>query len=85
MRILLLLSIFWIIRLTSPLFYVLGRPISERDLILIGGGPFLLAKATIEIHERLEGEEGRRSDRVQPSFALHWENCGCVKQGTVCL
>ncbi|HET6175624.1 MAG TPA: TerC family protein [Candidatus Sulfotelmatobacter sp.] len=69
MRILLLLSIFWIIRLTAPLFYVLGRPIAGRDLILMGGGLFLLAKATIEIHERLEGEEGRRSDRVRPSFA----------------
>lgn len=69
MRILLLLSIFWIIRLTSPLFYMLGRPISGRDLILIGGGLFLLAKATKEIHERLEGEEGHRSARVRPSFA----------------
>jgi predicted tellurium resistance membrane protein TerC len=48
MRILLLLSIVWIIRLTAPLFYILGRPISGRDLILIGGGLFLLAKATIE-------------------------------------
>jgi predicted tellurium resistance membrane protein TerC len=69
MRILLLLSIFWIIRLTSPLFYVWARPISGRDLILIGGGLFLLAKATIEIHDRLEGEEGHSSDRVRPSFA----------------
>jgi predicted tellurium resistance membrane protein TerC len=69
MRILLLLSIVWIIRLTAPLFYILGHPISGRDLILIGGGLFLLAKATTEIHERLEGEEGHSSDRVQPSFA----------------
>ena len=69
MRILLLLSIVWIIRLTAPLFYILGRPISGRDLILIGGGLFLLAKATIEIHERLEGEEGHGSARVPPSFA----------------
>ena len=67
-RILLLLSNFWIIKLTAPLFYILARPISGRDLILIGGGLFLLAKATLEIHERLEGEEGK-SDRVQPSFA----------------
>ena len=51
MRILLLLSIVWIIRLTAPLFYILGRPISGRDLILIGGGLFLLAKAKTEIHE----------------------------------
>jgi predicted tellurium resistance membrane protein TerC len=69
MRILLLLSIVWIIRLTNPLFYIWERPISGRDLILIGGGLFLLAKATIEIHERLEGEEGHSSARVRPSFA----------------
>jgi len=69
MRILLLLSVVWIIRLTAPLFSILGRSISGRDLILIGGGLFLLAKATIEIHERLEGEEGHRSARVPPSFA----------------
>jgi predicted tellurium resistance membrane protein TerC len=69
MRILLLLSIVWIIRLTAPLFSVLGRPISGRDLILISGGLFLLAKATTEIHNRLEGEEGHSSARVRPSFA----------------
>ena len=69
MRLLLLLSIVWVIRLTAPLFYILGRPISGRDLILIGGGLFLFAKATIEIHQRLEGEEGRSSARVRPSFA----------------
>ncbi len=67
-RILLLLSIVWIIRLTAPLFAIAGRPISGRDLILIAGGLFLLAKATTEIHERLEGEEGSRSVRVRPSF-----------------
>jgi predicted tellurium resistance membrane protein TerC len=68
-RILLLLSIVWIIRLTAPLLYISGRPISGRDLILIGGGLFLLAKATIDIHERLEGEEGNSSAHVRPSFA----------------
>jgi predicted tellurium resistance membrane protein TerC len=68
-RILLVLSIVWITRLTTPLFYILERSISARDLILIGGGLFLLAKATIEIHERLEGEEGHTSARVLPSFA----------------
>ncbi len=68
MRILLLLSIAWIIRLTAPLFTVFGRPISGRDLILITGGLFLLGKATLEIHERLEGEEGHTSARVAPSF-----------------
>src|SRR5262245_23139312 len=69
MRILLLLSIAWIIRLTAPLFHVLGRGISGRDLILIGGGLFLLAKATIEIHDKLEGEEGHGSAKVAPSFS----------------
>ena len=56
MRILLLLSLAWIIRLTEPLFTVLGQEISGRDLILIGGGLFLLAKSTFEIHDNLEGE-----------------------------
>ena len=69
MRILLLLSVVWIIRLTTPLFSILGRSLSGRDLILIAGGLFLLAKATIEVHERLEGEEGHTSARVRPSFA----------------
>jgi predicted tellurium resistance membrane protein TerC len=69
MRVLLLMSVAWIIGLTTPFFTVWDRPISGRDVILIGGGLFLLAKATLEIHDRLEGEEGRRSARVQPSFA----------------
>jgi predicted tellurium resistance membrane protein TerC len=70
MRILLLLSIVWIIRLTTPFFYILGRPISGRDLILIGGGLFLLAKATIEIHERFEGEEGHSLHECGRPLAL---------------
>jgi predicted tellurium resistance membrane protein TerC len=68
MRIGLLLSIAWIIRLTASLFTVMGRGISGRDLILISGGLFLIGKATIEIHDRLEGEEGHGSTRVAPSF-----------------
>ena|SRR5437867_6631519 len=68
MRILLLLSVAWIIRLRAPLVMILDHPISGRDLILIGGGLFLLAKATLEIHDRLEGEEGHGSARVAPSF-----------------
>jgi len=68
MRILLLFSLAWIVRLTEPLFSVLGRGISGRDLILLGGGLFLIAKATIEIHEKLEGVAGERSARVAPSF-----------------
>jgi predicted tellurium resistance membrane protein TerC len=69
MRVLLLLSIAWIIRLTAPLFTVLGWEISGRDLILIGGGLFLLGKATVEIHDRLEGGEAHGEARAAPSFA----------------
>jgi predicted tellurium resistance membrane protein TerC len=69
MRVLLLMSLAWIIRLTQPIVTVLDRPISGRDLILIGGGLFLLYKATSEIHEKLEGEEGHRSARVAPSMS----------------
>lgn len=68
MRILLLLSLAWIVRLTAPLFAVFGQELSGRDLILLGGGLFLLAKATLEIHERLEGEEGHQSAKVFPSL-----------------
>ncbi|HUE89252.1 MAG TPA: TerC family protein [Vicinamibacterales bacterium] len=68
MRILLLFSLAWIIRLTEPLFSVFGHEISGRDLILLGGGLFLLAKATLEIHEKLEGEEGHGSSKVYPTF-----------------
>jgi predicted tellurium resistance membrane protein TerC len=57
MRIALLLSLAWIVRLTAPLFTILDQEISGRDLILIGGGLFLLGKSTWEIHGRLEGEE----------------------------
>ncbi len=56
-RILLLFSITYIMRLTAPLFTVVGLEISGRDLILLGGGLFLIAKSTHEIHNRLEGEE----------------------------
>lgn len=69
MRILLLFSLAWIVRLTAPLFSVLGKDISGRDLILLGGGLFLIAKATLEIHEKLEGVHGERSARVAPSFS----------------
>jgi len=67
-RILLLFSLAWIVKLTTPLFTALGHPVTGRDLILIGGGLFLLAKSTIEIHEKLEGDEGHGSRRVMASF-----------------
>jgi predicted tellurium resistance membrane protein TerC len=68
MRIVLLMSIAWIVRLTAPLFSIFGYDISGRDLILIAGGLFLLGKATLEIHDRLEGEEGHGAVKVAPSF-----------------
>ena len=67
-RILLLFSLAWVIKLTAPLFTVLGQEISGRDLILILGGLFLLGKSTHEIHDRLEGEEGHASAKVAASF-----------------
>ena len=68
MRILLLMSIAWVVRLTAPLFSVLTQEISGRDLILLVGGLFLLAKSTHEMHSQLEGEEGHSSARVAASF-----------------
>src|SRR4030095_2538573 len=68
LRIGLLASLVWMAKLTAPLFVVLGQEISGRDLILLSGGLFLLFKATREIHERLEGEEGHASARVAASF-----------------
>jgi len=68
MRLLLLAAIVWIARLTTPLFEFMDRDISGRDLILIGGGLFLLAKATYEIHDKLEGESHGVA-RTAASFA----------------
>jgi predicted tellurium resistance membrane protein TerC len=67
-RVLLLFSLAWIIKLTAPLFTIAGTSISGRDLILILGGLFLIAKSTHEIHDKLEGEEGHASSRVAASF-----------------
>ena len=67
-RILLLLSIAWVVKLTAPIFTVLNQEISGRDLILLLGGLFLLAKSTHEMHGQLEGEEGHSSGRVAASF-----------------
>ena len=68
MRIGLLFLLAWIIGLTTPLFVALGEPISGRDLILIGGGLFLLWKSVGEIHQLLEGQEGGQSAAVKASF-----------------
>jgi len=68
-RLLLLLSLSWIIRLTEPLFSVFNFTVSGRDIILIVGGLFLIGKATHEIHDKLEGEEGHASARVKPTFS----------------
>ncbi len=67
-RVLLLFSLSWVIGLTAPLFTVLSQEISGRDIILLAGGLFLLGKATFEIHESLEGEEGHASRTVKASF-----------------
>lgn len=67
-RVALLFSLSLIMKLTAPLFIILSQEISGRDLILIVGGLFLLAKSTHEIHSKLEGEEGGSSKRVGPSF-----------------
>jgi predicted tellurium resistance membrane protein TerC len=67
-RILLLLSIAWIARLTKPVFEVAGQGISGRDMILIGGGLFLIAKSTFEIHESLEGEEHHKEAKGRAKF-----------------
>lgn len=68
MRILLLLSISWVMGLTEPLFELMDKTISGRDLILIGGGLFLLAKSTHEIHGSLEGEEEHQQTSKAVSF-----------------
>ena len=68
MRVILLVCLTWIMGLTRPLFSILGSEISGRDIILIAGGLFLLAKSTLEIHDKLEGKEGRASERVPSSY-----------------
>ena len=68
MRIALLLSLAFIVRLTAPLFSVLGNDISGRDLVLLLGGLFLIAKSTRELHVRLEGEEHGAGGKARASF-----------------
>ena len=69
MRIALLLLLSWIVGATEPLFSIFKMDISPRDLILIGGGIFLLWKSTQEIHQLLEGEEGKESNAIQATFS----------------
>ena len=74
-RILLLLSIAWVVRLTTPLFTVMGVEISGRGLILILGGLFLIGKATHEIHDKFEGDERAEAEkRVARSMVVYF--CG---------
>jgi len=68
-RIALLAALAWIVRLTAPLFTVFGHGVSGRDLILLAGGLFLLAKSTREIHDGLEGDAGRANPKVRATFA----------------
>jgi predicted tellurium resistance membrane protein TerC len=67
-RIGLLFLLSWIVGLTAPLFTVFGQELSGRDLVLIGGGLFLLWKSTMEIHQLLEGEQGHASSAVRATF-----------------
>jgi len=67
-RILLLLSLAWVMSLTAPLFSILGFEVSGRSLILLGGGLFLLAKATTEIHANLEGGGEHEAEPKVASF-----------------
>jgi predicted tellurium resistance membrane protein TerC len=69
-RIALLFSIVWLMRLTRPWIEVAGHAFSGRDLILFGGGLFLLAKSVLEIHHTLEGAANTRGARVLASFML---------------
>jgi len=68
MRIALLFSISWLIGLTEPWFSIFDHSFSGRDLILLVGGFFLLAKATLELHEKLEGHEEGTTGRAAASF-----------------
>jgi predicted tellurium resistance membrane protein TerC len=68
-RILLLFSINWLTRLTTPLFSIFNHAVTGRALILMAGGLFLLGKSTIEIHDKLEGLEGQSRVKAAVSFS----------------
>jgi predicted tellurium resistance membrane protein TerC len=69
MRVLLLLSLSWVIGLTKPLFSIANFDISGRAVILVGGGLFLIAKSTREIHHKLEGDDGDAARPARASFS----------------
>lgn len=69
-RIGLLFSLFWIMKLTSPIFILFGNEISGRDIILILGGIFLIYKATVEVHEGIEGEESHTNTKASSVFMV---------------
>ena len=69
MRVALLLSLAWVAKLTVQLFMLFGDPFTARDVVLVGGGLFLLGKATFEIHHNLEGEEEEHGSKAAVSFA----------------
>ncbi|SON56000.1 integral membrane protein, YkoY family [Hartmannibacter diazotrophicus] len=69
-RIILLMLLSFLIGLTAPLFAIGDHPVSWRDVILLGGGLFLIVKATLEIHKGIEGEEEHHSSKVKASFAM---------------
>lgn len=71
MRIILLLTIGWAAGLTKPLFTLFGQPFAARNIIMLLGGAFLLAKGTMELHERLEGEASRR--QVRAGKGIFWQ------------
>lgn len=71
-RLALLFSIVWVMRLTDPLFTLIGHPFSGRDLILIGGGLFLLGKSTRELHHNLEGEGRDRDGKGRSWSRTFW-------------
>lgn len=68
-RIILLCGLAFMAKMTKPLFDIAGHPISGRDLILLTGGLFLIWKATHEIHDKLEGEDGEVTKRITPTFS----------------
>src|SRR5690606_36033594 len=70
MRLALLASISWLVSLTEPLFELFDHGFSGRDLILLGGGLFLLFKATMELHERLEGATHHEGPKAHATFGI---------------